>query len=244
MKDNFEVADFQNIDIQKFPELEQFMFHRMYLMNENFKKYFKNYDFHNLYKELLNFCTVDLSAFYFDIRKDCLYCDSSQSEKRKSVIRFLHIILDSLLKWFAPILSFTTEEIFRLIYNNKKSVHLEKFVQFPEKIKNDKLNKKWIQLIKIRDVCNLSIEQKRAEKVIGSSLEASINIKLDKKNLEIVKDIDFSELCITSAANIELIDNSNLEVITKKAEGNKCSVCWKIKPESCDRHGCGLTDVK
>ena len=91
------------------------------------------YDFHNLYKELLNFCTLDLSAFYFDIRKDSLYCDSKDSRKRKSTIILLNIILNSLLKWFAPILSFTTEEIYRLIMNDKKSIHLTKFLEFPIK---------------------------------------------------------------------------------------------------------------
>ena len=108
------------------------MLHKIYVLNSNFKKYFSNYDFHNLYKELLNFCTVDLSAFYFDIRKDNLYCDSIDSKKRKSTILTLNIILNALLKWFAPILSFTTEEIFRLLFKNQKSIHLEKFIEFPE----------------------------------------------------------------------------------------------------------------
>jgi len=88
-----------------------------------------------LYKELLNFCTVDLSAFYFDIRKDTLYCDEFDSQKRKSTIILLNIILNALLKWFAPILSFTTEEIFRLISKNNKSIHLEKFLNFPSSFK-------------------------------------------------------------------------------------------------------------
>ena len=102
-----------------------------------FKKYFENYDFHNLYKELLNFCTVDLSAFYFDIRKDTLYCDPVNSEKRKSALILLNVILNSLIRWFAPILSFTTEEIYQLISKSKKSIHLEKFLNF---LGNQKLN--------------------------------------------------------------------------------------------------------
>ena len=190
-----------------------------------------------MYKELLNFCTVDLSAFYFDIRKDCLYCDSKDSEKRKSVILTLKVILDSLLKWFAPILSFTTEEIFRLINKDKKSIHLEKFLDFPEKMKDEAINMKWSELIKIRDICNLSIEQKRAEKTIGSSLEASLKIKLNKENLKLSKGIDFSELCITSSAFVEKNDNSEIEVQTLKAKGNKCPVCWKISEKPCERHG-------
>jgi isoleucyl-tRNA synthetase len=97
LNDNFEEVDFEKINISDLPELEQFMLHKIYSLNENFKNYFNNYDFHNLYKELLNFCTVDLSAFYFDIRKDSLYCDSKDSKKRKSTIILLNVILNSLL---------------------------------------------------------------------------------------------------------------------------------------------------
>jgi isoleucyl-tRNA synthetase len=131
INDDYQKIDFEKINMKEFPELEQYMLHKIYALDLNFKNYFKNYDFHNLYKELLNFCTVDLSAFYFDIRKDCLYCDPKNSKKRNSVIILLNIILDSLLKWFAPILSFTTEEINNLV-NNKKSIHLESFNRFPD----------------------------------------------------------------------------------------------------------------
>ena len=105
LNDNFEQIDLEKIKIENLPELEQFMLHKIYNLNSKFNKYFKDYDFHNLYKELLNFCTVDLSAFYFDIRKDTLYCDPINSEKRKSTLILLNVILNSLLRWFAPILS-------------------------------------------------------------------------------------------------------------------------------------------
>ena len=187
LNDTFENINLDSIDIQSLPELEQFMLHKIYNLNLNFNKYFKNYDFHNLYKELLNFCTVDLSAFYFDIRKDILYCDPKNSKKRKSTLLLLNIILNSLLKWFAPILSFTTEEIYQLISKQKKSIHLEKFITFPEKFKNSELNEKWTKLLKIRDICNLSIEEKRASKEIGSSLEAALVLKLNKNDLKIIE---------------------------------------------------------
>jgi isoleucyl-tRNA synthetase len=234
--DDFQQINLENVDIKKLPELEQFMLHKIYSLDLNFKKYFKNYDFHNLYKELLNFCTVDLSAFYFDIRKDCLYCDMKNSSKRQSAILLLKIILNALLKWFAPILAFTTEEIFKLI-DNKKSIHLEKFINFPVSFKNDNLNLKWLELIKIRDICNLSIEEKRAAKIIGSSLEALLKIKLNKENFELTKNIDLSELCITSSVQIEETEQNEVMVETEKAKGNKCSVCWKISLQPCERHG-------
>ncbi len=238
IKDNFEEIDFKKVDLNELPELEQFMLHKLYSLDVNFKKYFKNYDFHNLYKELLNFCTVDLSAFYFDIRKDSLYCDSIDSKKRKSTILLLNIILNSLLKWFAPILSFTTEEIYRLIFKDSKSVHLEKFLNFPNNFENEKLYQKWLELIKIRNICNISIEEKRANKEIGSSLEADLNIHLDKKLEEITKNIDFSELCITSKAEISFKENSETSAQTTKANGTKCTLCWKISENACYRTHC------
>ena len=239
LNDNFSEIDFENLDIKKLPELEQYMLNKIYLLNDNFQKNFKSYSFHNLYKELLNFCTVDLSAFYFDIRKDTLYCDKIDSEKRKNCILVLNIILECLLKWLAPILSFTTEEIFSIINKNDKSIHLEKFVKVPNSWNNINLNEKWSILKKIRDNCNISIEEKRAEKIIGSSLEAKIEIKLKRKLYEIAKNIDFAELCITSEAQISEDQKipEDISIITFKAEGEKCPVCWKIKKGKCERHG-------
>tara|TARA_B100001057_G_scaffold300372_1_gene300526 strand:- start:418 stop:3132 length:2715 start_codon:yes stop_codon:yes gene_type:complete len=237
LNDSFEDENLEKVNIENLPELEKFMLHKIYNLNLNFTKYFNNYDFHNLYKELLNFCTVDLSAFYFDIRKDTLYCDPKDSKKRKSTLLVLNIILNSLLKWFAPILSFTTEEIYQLISKKKKSIHLEKFLNFPKKFENLKLNNKWLKLLRIRDICNLSIEEKRASKEIGSSLEASLILKISKKDAEIVNEIDLSELCITSSVEIRKNDSDDIVVKTLRAKGDKCPVCWKISPNPCMRHG-------
>ena len=216
------------------------MLHKIFVLNEVFHKNFKSYTFHNLYKELLNFCTVDLSAFYFDIRKDTLYCDPINSEKRNNCIRVLNIILESLLSWFAPILSFTTEEIFKLINKeNNSSIHLKKFVKIPDSWKNEKLNERWSKLIKIRDVANISIENKRAEKIIGSSLEATIKIKLKKDLYDLAKNFYFDEICITSGAELSLDNSISEEILVDafKAEGEKCNVCWKIRKGKCERHG-------
>ena len=240
LNDKFTEENLNKIEVNKLPELEQYMLHKISMLNENFHKNFENYTFHNLYKELLNFCTVDLSAFYFDIRKDALYCDNLKSEKRKSCITILNILLDCLLKWFAPILSFTTEEIYSLLNkNNNDSIHFKKFIKIPKNWQNKNLNEKWEKLKKIRDVANISIESKRTDKLIGSSLESNIKIKLNKDLYNIAKDFDFAELCITSAA--EVLNDNNLaeEIIveTSKAEGEKCNVCWKIRKGECERHG-------
>ena len=237
LNDKFEKVNFEKLDISNLPELEQFMLCKIFKMNLMFEKNFKIYNFHILYKELLNFCTVDLSAFYFDIRKDSLYCDKIDSPKRKSTIIFLNILLEILLKWFAPILSFTTEEIYSLLkINSNKSIHLENFPKIPSKWNNQDLEVKWNKLIKIREICNSSIELKRASKEIGSSLEANLIIYLNEKLTKFTKGVDFSELCITSDAKIEKNKSDEILVKTIKAKGQKCPVCWKININKCERH--------
>jgi len=123
-----------------------------------------------------------------------------------------------------------------LINKDKKSIHLEKFIEFPKSFENKKINEKWIELKKIRDVCNISIEAKRASKEIGSSLEANLTIKLSEKIFEFTKDVDFSEICITSAAKIEKTTTEGISAQTEKAEGSKCPICWKISKNQCERH--------
>ncbi len=237
LNDKYEKVNFDKLDISNLPELEQFMLCKIFKMNLKFEKNFKIYNFHILYKELLNFCTVDLSAFYFDIRKDSLYCDKIDSPKRKSTIIFLNILLEILLKWFAPILSFTTEEIYSLLkINSNKSIHLENFPKIPSKWNNQNLEVKWDELIKIREICNSSIELKRASKEIGSSLEANLIIYLNEKLTKFTKGVDFSELCITSDAKIEKNKSDEILVKTIKAKGQKCPVCWKININKCERH--------
>ena len=237
LNDKFEKVDFEKLDLNKLPELEQFMLHKIFNLNSRFKKNFEEYNFHTLYKDILNFCTVDLSAFYFDIRKDALYCDAIDSPKRKSTIIFLNVLLEILLKLLAPILSFTTEEIYSLIKTDEnKSIHLEKFLDIPSRWNNKSLENKWLELIKIREMCNSSIELKRASKEIGSSLEANLIIYLNEKLTKFTKGVDFSELCITSDAKIEKNKSDEILVKTIKAKGQKCPVCWKININKCERH--------
>jgi len=240
IQDNYVERNFEDINVEELPDLEKYMLHRIYLINKNFYNYFNSYNFHNLYKELLNFCTVELSAFYFDIRKDLLYCDPLDSKKRSDCILVLNVILNCLLKWFAPILSFTTEEIYRLINKEEEnSIHLKNFIKIPENWKNKELDSNWEKIKKIRDEANISIETQRANKTIGSSLEADIQIKLKNNYFNLAKENDFSEICITSLAKV--IQDNNMEediqVTCKKAEGEKCSVCWKISKNSCEKHG-------
>ena len=109
-------------------------------------------------------------------------------------------------------------------------------MNYPKKFENSELYSKWIKLLKIRDACNLSIEEKRANKEIGSSLEAELLVKLSENNQKIVKGIDLAELCITSSVKVVKSDVEEIDIETKKAKGEKCPICWKISASPCDRH--------
>ncbi len=241
LKDNFEKQIFDKIKINEFDELERFILHKLFSINKSFNENFKNYNFHKLYKELLNFCTLDLSSFYFDIRKDVLYCDSLNSKKRKNCVIVLNIILESLLKWFAPILVFTTEEIYSLVNkNNSESIHENHFVNIPASWENDKLNEKWLQLSKIKQDANIAIEEKRASKEIGSSLEAEIKLILKKDKFELLDKLDLSDYFIVSKAEKELSNNDEIKIEVQKAKGQKCERCWKILEKKCERESCPI----
>ena len=123
-----------------------------------------------------------------------------------------------------------------LIDKNKKSIHLEKFMKFPKSFENEELNKKWIKLKKIKDICNISIEKKKKKKEIGSSLEANLIINVNEELFKITDNIDLAELCITSSVDIVKVKTKIISVQTIKAVGEKCTVCWKINKNRCERH--------
>ena len=237
LKDNFEKQDLKNIKLEDLPELERYILHKIYLINISYKENLKNYNFHKLYKELLNFCTLDLSSFYFDIRKDVLYCDGKNSKKRKDCIKVLNIILDCLLKWFAPILVFTTEEIFNLIDKSGNSIHEMEFVEIPKIFEDSNLENKWKKLFEIKQEANIAIEEKRSSKEIGSSLEAEIEIYTNEEKYKLMENLDLPEYFITSKAQIFKNKNSSdsQKISVKKTNGTKCPRCWKILKEKCKR---------
>jgi isoleucyl-tRNA synthetase len=236
LKDNYQKQDFDKLDFQKLDELEQYILHKLHVIDKSVKDNLKNYNFHKLSRELLNFCTLDLSSFYFDIRKDVLYCDSLNSKKRKDCVVVLNIILECLLKWFAPILVFTTEEIYSLINKNEESIHENSFVQIPANWKNNDLNDKWTKLLKIKQEANIAIEEKRSNKEIGSSLEAEIKIIADASHFNLLEGLDLAEYFITSKAEkIKSDKKDEIKIEVKKTDGNKCPRCWKILEKKCQR---------
>jgi isoleucyl-tRNA synthetase len=237
IQDNFQKQDLDKIKFTEFSELEQYILNKVCEVNLLFRENLSTYNFHKMYKVLLNFCNLDLSAFYFDIRKDVLYCDDINSKKRKECIVVLNIILECLLKWFAPILVFTTEEIYSLVNKNNESIHETSFVNIPENWKNEQLNKKWKELFKIKQDANLAIEQKRLSKEIGSSLEAELEICTNSHTFDLMNNLDLAEYFITSKAT-KTQNKENTEetkIVVKKSNGTKCLRCWKILDKKCER---------
>jgi isoleucyl-tRNA synthetase len=236
LKDNYQKQDFEKLDFKEFDELEQYILHKLFVIDKSVKDNLKDYNFHKLSRELLNFCTLDLSSFYFDIRKDVLYCDSLNSKRRKNCVIVLNIILESLLKWFAPILVFTADEIFSLIDKKNQSVHEHLFVKIPVSWKNDELKDKWEKLFTIKQEANIAIEEKRSNKEIGSSLEAELKLTTNEKYFNLLEGLDLAEYFITSKAEKFKSEKENeIKIEVKKTTGTKCPRCWKILEQKCKR---------
>ncbi|MDC0193232.1 isoleucine--tRNA ligase [Pelagibacteraceae bacterium] len=230
----------ERIGEEDFPDLEKFILHRLWEVDKTIQECVKTFNFHLMFTTLLNFCSNDLLAFYFDIRKDVIYCDGKKSIERRSARTLLDIIFNYLVRWFAPSLSFTTEEAWKS-RNNDSSIHLEDFLITPESYKNSKVNDIWMTLKQIRKVITGALEKKRADKIIGSSLEAHIDIYLEKSILEKVKNYQLDEISITSSFELHEINSNSqgfsleevphVKVEVSKTSGQKCQRCWKYKKQ-------------
>ncbi|MCL4679092.1 MAG: isoleucine--tRNA ligase [Alphaproteobacteria bacterium] len=190
-------------DVKKLPELEQLMLHKVYEVDQKVRAYIQNYEFGKVAKLLHDFCNEDLSAFYFDIRKDRLYCDRPDLFERRAARTVMAEILNSLTAWLAPILAFTAEEAWQQrpqgVFEDVESVHLRTFPVVPAHFKNDELAEKWDGVLEIRKYAYEKLEMLRASKAIGSSLEAKLEFyfreRVAKKYLQAV---DMAEVCIAS----------------------------------------------
>ena len=221
------------------PELEQLMLHRLAELDQLVRKAYADFDYKRIFSALNSFMISDLSAFYFDIRKDALYCDPYSSTTRKACLTVLDQIFRCTVTWLAPLLCFTAEESWTSRYGEAKSVHLELFPEVPADWRDDKLADKWRKVRTVRRVVTGALEIERAQKRIGSSLEAHPIVHVSNAELyEAVVDIDLAEVCITSAATLvedegpadafRLADVAGVAVVSGLAEGSKCARSWKI----------------
>jgi isoleucyl-tRNA synthetase len=227
---------------EEMPELERLMLHQLAEQAAIVRKAYAEFDYKTVVASLSAFMNTELSAFYFDIRKDTLYCDPPSSLARKAALTTIDILCDSILKWMAPVLSFTCEEAWRLYRPDAEpSVHLTLFPQSFDDFRDDALALKWETIRNVRRVVTGALEVERAAKRIGSSLEASPLVYVsDSKIFSTLFDIDLAEVCITSNAMVtnddapsnafRLNEVPGVAVVVEQAAGTKCARSWKILP--------------
>lgn len=240
------LADFDEAELleyNKLPELERWVLHRLTEVDHAVRSGFNDYNYHRVYNALYNFCAVDLSAFYFDIRKDALYCDGKMTNRRRAARTVLDEVFKTVTKWFAPILVFTSEEIWQSRFpSDDDSVHLQTFHDIPAEWKNDALGTKWSKIRTLRKVVTGALEIERKEKRIGSSLQAHVDVYVDDESyVTAFENIDLAEVSITSTASLTvgkapdaaftMEDTSGVAVISTLSEGGKCERCWQVLPE-------------
>ena len=233
----------ERVDLAQMPELEQWVLHRLAQLDEQVAAGYKAFDFQGVFSAIFNFCTVDLSAFYFDIRKDSLYCDAPDALRRRSARTVLEALSERLTTWLAPILPFTMEDVYlSLNPSSEGSVHLLDFVATPQNWRNDALATRWDGIRRARRSVTAALEVQRTAKVIGASLEAAPVVHVEDADLaKILKSVDFANLCITSGLQIttdpapaeafRLPEVAGVSVVFERADGAKCERCWQILPD-------------
>ena len=229
----------EEIAYDDLPELEKLVLHRLADLDKVVREGYDGFEFKKIARALVDFSNVELSAFYFDIRKDTLYCDAPSSLKRRASLSVIAKLFDCLVSWLAPMLPFTTEEAWLSRYPDAESVHLVQFPEIPAEWKNDALEAKWDKIRKVRTVVTGALEVERREKRIGSSLEAAPVVHIaDADLLAALNGQDFAEICITSAISVvgdegpadgfRLPEVAKVVVEQKLAEGAKCARSWRI----------------
>ncbi|KAF0113303.1 MAG: isoleucyl-tRNA synthetase [Rhodospirillaceae bacterium] len=224
------------------PKLERFVLHRVWQLDGLVRQCLNDYDFHTLFAELHAFCAVDLSAFYFDIRKDSLYCDRQDNVRRRAARTVLDTLFQVLVRWLAPFISFTAEEAWLARFPSvEDSIHLQTFIDIPETWRNDALAARWGRIRQIRRVITGALEGERAARRIGASVQAAPVVYVPATDRAVLAGVDLAEVAITSAITVVegpapagaygLADVPQVGVVPTLAEGEKCPRCWKILPE-------------
>ena len=235
----------ERLPVSEMPELERWVLHQLAELDRVVRAGCDEFDFHRLHIALYNFCTVDLSAFYFDIRKDVLYCDPADSLRRRAARTVLDELFSCLTAWLAPILCFTAEEAWLARHGTGDtggdSVHLRQFPTVPADWRDEALAAKWTKVRTLRRVVTGALEQERQAKRIGASLQAKPTVYAAESYLAAFDGIDLGEICITSGAELvagagpaaayRLDEVADVAVVPAPADGAKCARCWMVLPE-------------
>ncbi len=224
------------------PELEQWVLHRLAELDEVVREGYAAYDFQGVWQAVFTFATVDLSSFYFDVRKDALYCDPASSPRRQAAEAVLDLLFHRLTTWLAPILVFTMEEVWLERYpDDESSIHLVDMPDTPDGWRDADLASKWVGVRAARRAVTAALEVQRRDKVIGASLEAAPIVHVGADLAAALRDLAFEDLCITSDITVstdpapdEAFRQPEIEdvaVVFAEADGAKCQRCWKVTPE-------------
>ncbi|MEM8589195.1 MAG: isoleucine--tRNA ligase [Pseudomonadota bacterium] len=232
----------RRVDEADMPELERWVLHRMAEMDERVRTAVDDFDFHTLYTALFSFCNEELSAFYFDVRKDALYCDPRDSLTRRAALTVMDLLFRRLTVWLAPILCFTAEEAWLTRFGKEAgSIHEQVFPEPQPAWLDPALAAKWQAIRKVRRVVTGALELERAEKRIGSSLQAHPTVFVTEALARELDGVDMAEIAIASAATVtvgegpddafRLPEVAGVAVVSGLAKGEKCERCWRVLPD-------------
>ncbi len=235
-------SDEEKVAPADMPELERWVLHRLHALDRELRKACDAFEFHGFYAALHHFCATELSAFYLDIRKDALYCDRPDALRRRAARTVLDILFDCLTAWLAPVICFTAEEAWTARHGDDAgSVHLRTFPDIPADWRDDALAKKWSKIRALRRVVTGALEEERAAKRIGSSLDAAPSVEATPDYVEAMNGVDLAEIAITSAATLvasadprgafAMPEVAGVAVTPAPAEHPKCARCWKKLPD-------------
>ncbi len=237
-----EFTEADRVDVADMPELERWVLHRLAELDHQVRKGYAEFNFQGVVSAVFNFATVELSAFYFDVRKDALYCDGD-TLNRRAARTVLDILFHRLTTWLAPVMVFTMEEVWLERFpGDDSSVHLIDFPETPADWLNEPLAAKWAGVRDVRRVVTAALEIQRTDKVIGASLEAAPVVHVrDADVVAALKSVNFADICITSTIDVSndpmpaeafrLPEIEGVGVVFEKADGEKCQRCWKILPD-------------
>ncbi|HEY6431265.1 MAG TPA: class I tRNA ligase family protein, partial [Acetobacteraceae bacterium] len=220
----------ERVPLSDMPELERWVLHRLTELDTRIRTAVHGYDWTGVYPELHNFCATDLSAFYFDVRKDAIYCDRPDNLRRRAARTVLDHLHRCLTTWLAPVLCFTAEEAWEARFSGADSVHLQLFPQLPADWRDAELAAKWVKIRDLRRRITIPLEEARRAGDIGSSLEAAVTLTLNADDRGLLSDAAWAEVAIVSSLTAELGTGEPAATITH-ADGHKCARCWRVLPE-------------
>ena len=229
----------EKVAVADMPPLEQFILHRLWQLDAEVRKAYEEYRFSDVVRPLLEFCQGDLSTFFFDIRKDALYCDRPDSLRRRACRTVMDAVFERLTIWLSPLIPFTTEEAWTTRYPDAGSNSLRVFPETPDSWRNDAEAARWGRVERVVSAVTNELELARREKRIGSSLEAKPSVEIDPASLQAFEGIDASEIFRTSGVDlseakagvVDLPDTVSAFVRFQLADGCKCNRCWRVLPE-------------